>query len=261
MDKDYVNFYEEIDRENVYSTRKKAEDHGAFKPISKFVEQYELNGKKVLEVGSSKGLFQDLIVNYVGLDVAESLKAYYHKPYQTVNEDGTYPFDDDTFDAIWSWRVFEHIPHIDLALKELVRVVRPGGVILFAPAWQCRSWAAEGYPVRPFSDFGFKGKMIKASIPFRNSVVWRSLMLFPKRLVRHLRFVIGERLTMLRYKKLEPNYERFWMSDSDAVNNIDPHDAILWFESNGCRCLSHPLHYKALLVRGGGLIFQKTDDK
>jgi len=258
VDKNSIDFYEKIDRENIYSIQNSAENHGSYKSVLAFISEYDLKNKKVLEVGSSKGLFQDHVNNYVGLDVAESLRSYYHKPYCIINDDGTYPFDDNVFDAVWSWAVFEHVVDIDLALKELVRVVRPGGVILFAPAWQCRSWAADGYPVRPYSDFGIKGKIIKFSIPVRNSVLWRLFKLIPKRVFWHIWFIMGGRVKKLHYKKLKPNYQKFWMSDSDAVNSMDPHDAILWFESNGCSCLSHPLNLKAFFVRSGGIVFRKN---
>ena len=258
MDDGYVNFYENVDRNNTYSTKSRPEDHGAFRTLSEFVYEYELKHKKVLEVGSSKGIFQDLVEDYTGLDIAESLRPHYHKPFFTINNDGSYPFGDAVFDAAWSWAVFEHIPDIDQALNELVRVVRPGGLILFAPAWQCRSWAADGYPVRPYSDFNIKGKLIKFSIPLRNSVLWRSMFVVPIRILRHLSFLLGNQYKELPYKKLMPNYEKFWMSDSDAVNSIDPHAAILWFKSHGCECLSHPSHLSSLSVRGRALVFQKT---
>ncbi len=257
MPPSYRQFYEQIDRETEYSVVARAEDHAAFPMLSGFVEHYDLAEKRCLEVGASKGLFQDLVQDYTGLDIAESLSVHFHKPFQVVRDDGTYPFDDASFDAIWSWAVFEHIPDIEQALHELTRVLKPGGLIYFAPAWQCRPWAAEGYPVRPYSDFDWKGKLIKASIPLRDSVLWRSLWLFPKRVWRHLRFLVGDRARPLRTRRLEPNYEHHWTSDGDAVHSIDPHDAILWFEGHGVRCLSHPPHLRALLVRTGGIVLQK----
>jgi hypothetical protein len=30
--------------------------------------------------------------------------------------------------------------------------------------------------------------------------------------------------TALRYRRLDPNYEQYWMPDSDAVNSIDSHE-------------------------------------
>lgn len=250
------NFYENIDRE-VYSAYTAPETHGAHKYIKKFIDDYNLTGKKCLEIGSSKGLYQDIVKDYTGLDIAISLKKYYHKPFFVINEDGTYPFEDNTFDAIWSYAVHEHIPDLNLALLELKRVLKKDGVIFFWPAWFCSTWAAEGYAVRPYSDFKLKGKLIKASIPIRKSIFWRSLFTFPKRIYNHLLFCLGKEHKKMCVKKLKANYNHFWVSDSDACNNMDPHDALLWFESNGFTCLSHPMHLKAFLVRHRPIILKK----
>lgn len=37
------------------------------------------------------------------------------------------PFDDATFDYVWSWGVLHHSPDLPTSLRELMRVVRPGG--------------------------------------------------------------------------------------------------------------------------------------
>ncbi len=256
--KRYKEFYENIDRESVYTPEKLPEQHGAYNSILSFINRYDLSKKKILEAGASKGLFQDLVGDYTGLDIAESLTKHFHKPYVCLSDDGIYPFKDNTFDAVWTWKVFEHIPDIDTALKELCRVVKPGGYVLFSPAWQCRPWAAEGYPVRPYSDFGLSGKLIKASIPLRNSLAWRISWVLPKRIFRHIFHCLGYRLRNLPTRQLQPNYSDFWMSDSDAVHSIDPHDAILWFEANGFECVNQPLHLKALTVRTGDLVFRKS---
>lgn len=257
MDVLYKDFYENIDRENTYTKATSPEEHRAYNSIISFVKKYGLTGRKVLEIGSSKGLFQDIVADYTGIDVAQSLRRYYRKPFFTVNPDGTYPFEDESFDGVWTWAVFEHIPDVNLALSELARVTRKGGHVFFCPAWQCRSWAAQGYPVRPYSDFNWWGKIVKVSIPVRNSISWRALRIFPKRLVQQALFILGMRPKQLRHKKLMPNYEKFWMSDSDAVNSIDPHDAILWFVSNGFKCLNYPTNLSAFLVKTGPLIFKK----
>jgi SAM-dependent methyltransferase len=254
----YNSFYSER-RDETYGkemTTLKAEDHPAYNTLKIFIETYSLKEKKCLEIGSSGGGFQDMVIDYYGTDISKELAQYYHKPYK-VAEGHSYPFENESFDAIWTIYVYEHIPHIQKALKEIERLLKPGGVVLFLPAWQCRVWAADGYPVRPFSDFGLKGKLVKLSIPIRNSIIWRSLYIFPKRLYRHLKFIFGYRYKNLMYKKIFPNYTTFYMSDSDACNHIDPHDAILWFESNNFRCLSNPMHVRAFLVRTGALVFKK----
>jgi SAM-dependent methyltransferase len=260
-DPKYKSFYDERRAEmyahDYFSLR--AEDSTYFATLQRFIHDYGLEKKKCLEIGSSGGMFQDMVPDYYGTDIAESLAQYYHKPYR-VAEGTTYPFDDEMFDAIWTFAVYEHIPHLQEALKEIVRMLRPGGVVLFQPAWQCRPWKAEGYAVRPYSDFRIRGRLIKASIPLRNSLLWRSLLIFPKRLYRHCRFLLGTRYTEIRYRRLTPNYDVFWSSDADACNHIDPHDAILWFASHNFECLTHPMHLKAFLVRTGGLVFRKIPE-
>ena len=255
---DYLNFYDGR-RSETYKDdyeKFKAEDHSYFHLLNDFIDQYELKGKKCLEIGSSGGYFQDFVVDYSGTDVAESLAQYYHKPYK-VCSGGTYPFESAAFDAIWTITVYEHIPELQDAMKEIHRLLKPGGVVFFAPAWQCRPWAADGYPVRPYSDFDWKGKLIKASIPIRDSVLWRSLFIFPTRLTRLTFYLLGHRFDTIRYKKIKANYETYWTTDADACNSIDPFDAILWFKSNGFECLSHPTTLSSFFVRTGVLIFKK----
>jgi SAM-dependent methyltransferase len=51
------------------------------------------------------------------------------------------PFRDDWFDFCFSQNAFEHIPDPEKALRELVRVTRPGGLIylMFDPLWTADS--------------------------------------------------------------------------------------------------------------------------
>ena len=90
--------------------------------------------------------------------------------------------------------------------------------------------------MRPYSDFNMVGKIIKASIPLRSSPPFQIMALVPNRLVRGLFAWLGP--TRLRYRRLTPNYEKYWMPDSDAVNSIDRHEAMLWFRSRGDECLN-----------------------
>ena len=255
----YKSFYDER-RNQTY-----AQDYGLIRPemhsnydeLKSFIDRFQLIDKKCLEIGSSGGFFQDMVQDYYGTDIAESLAKYYHKPY-LVARGAHYPFEDEMFDAIWTINVFEHIPQLSEAMLEIKRLLKPGGVLLFSPAWQCRPWAANGYAVRPYSDFDLKGKLIKARIPIRNSVLWRSIFVFPKRFMRQLSFVIGYRYVDIKFGKLTPNYDVYWTADSDACNSIDPHDAILWFLSNGFECVSHPTPISVFFVRTHGLIFKKS---
>jgi SAM-dependent methyltransferase len=255
---DYISFYDGR-RSETYKhdyEKFKAEDHPYFHLLKNFIDKYKLKEKKCLEIGSSGGYFQDLVNDYSGTDVAESLAKYYHKTYKVCNG-GIYPFESNSFDAIWTITVYEHIPELQVALFEINRMLKLGGVLFFAPAWQCRSWAADGYEVRPYSDFSLRGKLIKASIPLRNSILWRSLYIFPIRTLNLLIYSLGFREKGIQYKKIKPNYDTYWVSDADACNHIDPFDAILWFRNNGFECLSHPTLFSSFFVRNGVLIFKK----
>lgn len=257
---EYRSFYEQRRSENYGDgyAHKRAEDHSGYLPLRDFIDRYGLADKRCLEIGSSGGHFQDMVEDYTGLDLSEHLAERYHKNYARVRDDGTYPFDDEVFDAVWAFAVHEHIPYLQQALLEIVRIMRPGGVVLFSPAWQCRPWVCNGHTVRPYGDLDLKGKLVKASIPLRDSVAWRSLFVLPKRIFRHLRFLAGHRFERILYRPIEANWEKFWDSDSDACNSIDPHDAILWFESHGFECLSHPMDVRAFWVRTGAIVFRKT---
>lgn len=44
----------------------------------------------------------------------------------------TLPYDDDTFDLVCGHAVLHHIPDVELALREVLRVLKPGGRFVFA---------------------------------------------------------------------------------------------------------------------------------
>jgi hypothetical protein len=104
------------------------------------------------------------------------------------------------------------------------------------PEWNCAPWLADGYEVRPYSDFGVGGKLIKASIPLRTATLFNFATYLPIRAARTAAARLGP--TRLHYRRLQPNYEKYWMPDSDAVSSIDSHEALLWFLSRGDECLN-----------------------
>lgn len=255
----YSLFYDNNRDQSYLSNHKELDpsQNSSYPSLKSFIERFDLYDKKCLEIGSSYGFFQDMVNDYTGTDIARNLEGYYHKNYQ-VAVGNQYPFPDEEFDAIWSFNVYEHIPHLQDALLEIRRLLKPGGLVLFQPAWYCRPWVSEGYNVRPYSDFPIKGKLIKLSIPLRENIIFRSVQIFPKRIIRQTLYHLGFRYKSILYRKLKPNYRIYWTSDSDACNSIDPHDAILWFLSNGFECLSHPTILKKVFVKTGSLIFQKS---
>jgi len=140
----YKKFYENIDRENIYATGSDLKVDVFYEQLTvNFIKRFLLKDKKLLEIGSGGGIYQNVISDYTGIDIVESLRKNYVKPY-FVNELGQpYPFPNECFDGVFTRAVFEHIPNIDFILKEMLRVLKKDGYIFFHMAWNARSWAAE----------------------------------------------------------------------------------------------------------------------
>jgi ubiquinone/menaquinone biosynthesis C-methylase UbiE len=111
-------------------------------------------GKRVLEIGSDpngrvlRQLSKWGVSKAVGVNPAEEIWASSGTDHQ-VTEQATLrradarslPFDDASFDAIFSVATFEHILDLPKALAEMHRVLRPGGSLYanFGPIWSgCR---------------------------------------------------------------------------------------------------------------------------
>lgn len=102
---------------------------------------------RVLVVGCNQGLecktFVELgAVQVDGLDVIENTGAGYSHPHVSFVRTSAECIGvrDDTYDLVYSYATLEHVPDIDTAFHEFVRVTRPGGIIytLAAPLWNSR---------------------------------------------------------------------------------------------------------------------------
>ncbi len=247
---DEVNAEEDSDHEYVLMGRESGEAMGATDAVEQFADTYKLHESRVLEVGAGSGQLQDIVDDYTGLDIAASAARYFHKPF--VHGSATdLPFDDSEFDAACTVWTLEHVPNPELALSELRRVTRSGGLIFLAPAWNCGSWLADGYLVRPYGDFGLSGKLTKASLIIRSHPIYQFAHLVSSRLLRRgsLSFS-GENPIEFRYSRIDPNYDEYWMPDSDAVVTLDPHETMLWHESRGDECLNCPTSTKEQMLMG-----------
>jgi SAM-dependent methyltransferase len=205
--------------------------------VKDFVSRYGLENKRVLDVGAGTGYLQDLVKDYVGLDISPTAKRYFHKPF--VQGSATeLPFRDGEFDALWTIWVLEHVPKPEQALTEMRRVVKDNGLLYVQPAWNVPSWSGEGYEVRPYRDFGVKGKLIKSSLIVRASPYFRAAYLLPTRLLRLQYAKVSSGPTKLHYSLIEPNWDHYWVVDSDAINSMDYIETMLWFTSRGDECLN-----------------------
>lgn len=87
-------------------------------------------GARVLDYGCAEMPYRDLLpagTDLVGADLPGNPNATID-----VRSDGTVPVDDDTFDAVLSTQVLEHVADPAVYLAECARVLRPGGRLLLS---------------------------------------------------------------------------------------------------------------------------------
>jgi SAM-dependent methyltransferase len=121
------------------------------------VTHYRLAEGDTLEVGSYdvNGTVRPFFTGrYVGCDIA-------HGPGVDVIADAEFlPWDPETWDTVISTEMLEHCPRPWVAVKEMARVLKPGGhLLLTARGYDERgSWEVHGYPhdYWRFSELSFR---------------------------------------------------------------------------------------------------------
>jgi 2-polyprenyl-3-methyl-5-hydroxy-6-metoxy-1,4-benzoquinol methylase len=113
--------------------------------FNRLLKNVELRGATFLDGGSGGGHFSAEAVRrgaiVTSLDVGEALLAQVARRCETTRVVGSLlelPFEDGKFDVVMSSEVIEHTDDPQLAVRELARVVRPGGhIVVTSP---CRLW-------------------------------------------------------------------------------------------------------------------------
>jgi SAM-dependent methyltransferase len=102
--------------------------------LHKHISEVAANSKgRLLDFGCGRMPYRHLfsqVESYTGLDIEVSGHPN-EKKFADVYYDGKrIPFENSTFDIVFSSEVFEHIFNIDDVLKETYRVVKPGGSLI-----------------------------------------------------------------------------------------------------------------------------------
>jgi ubiquinone/menaquinone biosynthesis C-methylase UbiE len=93
-------------------------------------------GRDILECGCGTGLILERLAEFsrraAGIDLSPGMLELAKSRGLEVKEGSVtaLPFEDASFDVTCSFKVLAHVPDIGKALSEMVRVTRPGGVIL-----------------------------------------------------------------------------------------------------------------------------------
>lgn len=212
----------------------------------------------ILELGCGMGALRDVHPNYIGSDLSfVALTCFVSSARRIQGDIQQLPFKDERVDFCFSWATLEHVPRPDCVLSEITRVLKPGGVALLTPSWFCRPWAAKGLPVRSYLELSWPDRINKATIPLRNSLIWRSALILPARLFREIRAAIRSQPLSFEYRRLSPNLAEYIYTDCDAFASLDPHAAILYFKTRGWKVLSHPKFKCRIMARHQPVVVQK----
>ena len=99
---------------------------------------------RVLDLGCGDGALTGVLAgagaSVVGVDVAESALARARSKHPQLTFavtpiDGPLPYDDGTFDVVWSSEVIEHVADTARWLSEVRRVLVPRGRLLLTPEY------------------------------------------------------------------------------------------------------------------------------
>ncbi len=115
-------------------------DHGYHKLIddqaAAIVRRYS-SDRDVLEVGCGTGLILQRVAPHArsarGVDLSPGMLGRARSRGLDVDEGSAtaLPFADASFDLAYSFKVLAHIPDWDACMREMVRVTRPGGLLVF----------------------------------------------------------------------------------------------------------------------------------
>lgn len=97
---------------------------------------------RLLDVGCGNSPFRHLLdpatTQYQGVDVAAAADFGYRNPDTAYYDGHALPFPDASFDAVQCTEVLEHIPDPTETIREIHRVLRPGGRLFVTIPWSAR---------------------------------------------------------------------------------------------------------------------------
>jgi ubiquinone/menaquinone biosynthesis C-methylase UbiE len=110
-------------------------------PFDKIIKYSSLKNSKILEIGCGMGTHAELLcknvedIDYTGIDITKRAVELTKKRFELKNINGkiiqadaeSIPFENETFDYVWSWGVIHHSKNTESIIAEIWRILKPGG--------------------------------------------------------------------------------------------------------------------------------------
>jgi len=132
--RDTKDYYDDFS--NVYEKHRHHGYHQMIDDLEVEIVTPYVKGKKVLEAGCGTGLILQRVAKIakeaVGVDLSPGMLAHARNRGLSCQEADlcNIPFEDESFDTVYSFKVLAHVPEIEKAIQEMSRVCKPGGHLI-----------------------------------------------------------------------------------------------------------------------------------
>ena len=129
-------WFDEIDARFVFGARLFTDPA---RPFAEMMRADQLAGKRVLEIGCGMGFHSELLVRagaiLTSVDLSQTSVDATRRRFELKGLSGDIrqmdaeqlDFPDDSFDFVWSWGVIHHSSHTGRIVRQIHRVLKPGG--------------------------------------------------------------------------------------------------------------------------------------